>query len=116
MEIYCIFLLRRLVCFTVDSLCVCVQLTFVFSTDDFASAVSNGDGRGQRIGPPVPKDILAELDELAELALGLRSCQSPATEPDATGDGRDWSEQAYSRCLVYKQTVSVCVGGGAFVV
>ncbi|KAA3670446.1 uncharacterized protein DEA37_0011907 [Paragonimus westermani] len=68
-----------------------------------ASHLSSKQSRS-RLGPPVPVEVMEELDQLADLALGHFHLVSSTPKVSAGGDEISFGSQAYARCMVYNNT------------
>ncbi|KAF8561785.1 Regulator of microtubule dynamics protein 3 [Paragonimus westermani] len=84
----------------------------IFSEDmdsgptSFYSATSHLSSKQSRLrlGPPVPVEVMEELDQLADLALGHFHLVSSTPKVSAGGDEISFGSQAYARCMVYNNT------------
>ncbi|GAA48187.1 regulator of microtubule dynamics protein 3 [Clonorchis sinensis] len=86
---------------------ICAEEDATGSITKYYSATSMSSSKSSsrfRLGPPLPSELMDELDRVAELAMG--NCPSLLSTPEisAAGDASHLGSQAYARCLVYKNT------------
>ncbi|TGZ58992.1 hypothetical protein CRM22_009306 [Opisthorchis felineus] len=77
------------------------SITKYYSANSMSSSKSSSRFR---LGPPLPSELMDELDRVAELAMGNCPSLSSTPEISAAGDASHLGSQAYARCLVYKNT------------